>query len=113
FFGDCTQTYFSPSSYWSDYAAPSISLEEGTADMGAFHWMRCGTEFNLGNMAIVINNLDGTYTLEWSAIVVGGPFDGLTTEWTMDIRPVPLPAAFWLFASGLIGLFGFARKTRK
>ena len=27
----------------------------------------------------------------------------------LDFRPVPLPAAFWLFAAGLIGLVGFAR----
>jgi hypothetical protein len=27
--------------------------------------------------------------------------------------PVPLPAAFWMFGSGLIGLIGFQRKRRK
>jgi hypothetical protein len=25
--------------------------------------------------------------------------------------PVPLPAAFWLMSSGLLGLFSFKRKT--
>lgn len=30
-----------------------------------------------------------------------------------DIAAVPVPAAFWLFGSGLIGLFGFTRKITR
>lgn len=29
-----------------------------------------------------------------------------------DIEPVPLPAAVWLFGSGLVGLFGLSRRKR-
>jgi hypothetical protein len=44
-----------------------------------------------------------------------------TTNFTMfallvhdgDISPVPLPAAFWLFAAGIAGVYGFGRQTRR
>ena len=31
----------------------------------------------------------------------------------LDYTPVPLPAAFWLFGSGLLGLLGLSRPTRR
>lgn len=31
----------------------------------------------------------------------------------LQSSPVPIPAAFWLFGSGLIGLFGFTRQGRR
>jgi hypothetical protein len=31
----------------------------------------------------------------------------------VDVDPVPIPAAVWLFGSGLMGLFGLSRKRRK
>jgi hypothetical protein len=42
---------------------------------------------------------------------VGGPTAG--TNYNFNFAPVPVPAAFWLFGSGLMGLFGFARKRRR
>jgi hypothetical protein len=33
--------------------------------------------------------------------------DGQYNDWLVQLNPVPLPAAFWLFASALIGLLGF------
>lgn len=30
-----------------------------------------------------------------------------------DITPVPLPAAFWLFAAGMVGFFGFGRQKQR
>lgn len=45
-----------------------------------------------------------------------GPVDNdYTIAWavrTGDVATVPLPAAFWFFGSGLIGLFGFMRRGR-
>lgn len=38
-------------------------------------------------------------------------FDGLFGDWTtVEITAVPVPAAVWLFASGLLGLAGIARR---
>ena len=34
------------------------------------------------------------------------------TVTTMTVNPVPIPAAVWLFGSGLIGLIGIARRKK-
>lgn len=34
----------------------------------------------------------------------------LNYKWSMNVSAVPVPAAAWLFGSGLIGLVGFARR---
>ena len=41
----------------------------------------------------------------------GGP-DYLKSVLTIETRIVPVPAAVWLFGSGLIGLIGVARKKK-
>lgn len=42
--------------------------------------------------------------------MIDGPFSGFNANFNVNV--VPLPAAFWLFGSGLIGLVGFVRKHR-
>ena len=43
--------------------------------------------------------------------MVSGPFAGLNV--TMDVTvETPIPAAAWLFGSGLIGLIGIARRKK-
>ncbi len=37
-------------------------------------------------------------------------FDGAKSVLTVDVAVVPVPAAAWLFASGLLGLVGIARR---
>jgi hypothetical protein len=56
----------------------------------------------------------GNFTASWSALVVGGPFNGVTGNWTITgvVSAVPVPAAAWLFGSGLLGLVGVARRRR-
>ncbi len=51
--------------------------------------------------AIVCNSQNGTCSVSWT---------GLSTELIVDIQPVPVPAALWLFGSGLLGLVGLARR---
>ncbi|HHZ88797.1 MAG TPA: VPLPA-CTERM sorting domain-containing protein [Chromatiaceae bacterium] len=43
----------------------------------------------------------------------GGATHPYTSDWLFIATPVPVPAAVWLFGSGLIGLAGVARKGRK
>ena len=38
--------------------------------------------------------------------------DGVTTLFTLSPSAVPIPAAVWLFGSGLLGLRGFARRKK-
>ena len=42
--------------------------------------------------------------------MIDGPFKGFNANFNVNV--VPLPATFWLFGSGLMGLVGFMRKHR-
>lgn len=58
------------------------------------------------------------YTLNWSnsfSVVVGGylPVSGtVSVSLAGDVTPVPVPAAVWLFGSGLLGLVSVARRKQ-
>jgi hypothetical protein len=60
-----------------------------------------------------------SYSLDYSATVPEGDPSGFgTVRFNLDLSgtitaPVPLPAAAWLFGSGLVGLMGVAWKGRK
>jgi hypothetical protein len=52
----------------------------------------------------------------WISDLANNPFAGSATDnqplmWA-DFRPVPVPAAVWLFGSGLVGLVGVARRKK-
>ena len=58
-----------------------------------------------------------TYNLHWDSNTIG-PFCGSGTcvsHWTLQgtASPVPVPAAIWLFGSGLLGLTGIRSRRRK
>ena len=42
----------------------------------------------------------------------GANFGNASPWLVVEVAPVPIPAAAWLFGSGLIGLFGFARHKK-
>jgi len=56
------------------------------------------------------NNVVGNYVLAWEDLPGGGDrdFNDLVVE--ASVAPIPIPAAVWLFGSGLLGLIGFARR---
>lgn len=41
-----------------------------------------------------------------------GPFAGFNANFNANLAPVPVPAAVWLFGSGLLGLVGVARRRK-
>lgn len=43
---------------------------------------------------------------------LGNNYNGVFQLDNIHVTPVPLPAAVWLFGSGLIGLFGFSRRKK-
>lgn len=53
------------------------------------------------------------YELSWASQIKQGPFNGVKGYWYIEGTyvgsVVPVPAAVWLFGSGLIGLIGLAR----
>ena len=77
--------------------------------------MDCGVGGDTGQ------NGDNCYTIPTA--MANGPFSGSEAAWTGDIHSgsvpfsgnnaVPIPAAAWLFGSGLVGLAGIGRRRKK
>ena len=71
--------------------------------------------YNLGADPIFSNIAHSTSTASIQFFIQGVGIQDLNDEsWAMDnltvtVAPVPVPAAAWLFGSGLLGLIGFAR----
>jgi len=99
-----------------------------TLDLSAWTLYWIGTSINVGSSSSLIsdpecnsnctspivttyNANDGTFTASWDGLMVGGAHNGGLTQWniTGNVSVVPIPAAAWLFGSGLIGLIGLTR----
>jgi hypothetical protein len=52
----------------------------------------------------------GVYSI--TGVAIASPFGGGAGALRVDVSAVPLPAAIWLFGTGLLGLIGFS-KCRK
>jgi hypothetical protein len=69
-------------------------------------------------MASVDGNGDGIMGIPMPG---GGPFPGFNANFSANLTaspnpttaPIPVPAAVWLFGSGLLGLVGIARRKKK
>ncbi|MFV1998506.1 MAG: VPLPA-CTERM sorting domain-containing protein, partial [Acidiferrobacterales bacterium] len=59
--------------------------------------------------------VSGLYTLSWQSLTGLGPTPGLVTFISLSgvASPVPVPAAAWLFGSGLLSLVGISRRRKK
>ena len=53
--------------------------------------------------AVVCNSTSSSCTVTWA---------GLSSELVVDMQPIPIPPAVWLFGSGLLGLVGLARRRK-
>ena len=63
-------------------------------------------EINVGSLPSDLNQ-----AAEWVLILGAGESFTFTHE--MTVNPVPVPAAVWLFGSGLLGLMGVARRKQQ
>lgn len=59
-----------------------------------------------GEIIALDGDLDGVI----GNALIDGPFQGNTIYLEGQLSAVPVPAAVWLFGSGLVGLVGVARK---
>ena len=89
------------------------AFEQGPRDCGELPFgvttLPEGCTFGLatGSYNLVTN----AYTLNWSSRIVGGSFNNVIGNWTLEgTHVVPVPAAAWLFGSGLLALTGLARR---
>jgi len=124
--------YTSPGAY--NYSANlsggpvSIDFTVGAGQMGyldLFDW-GTSTDILVLNVWDVIDNGDGLLGSEDTLLptdvdgdgfvgftLINGPFPGSSFTSTANASSVvPVPAAVWLFGSGLIGLFSIARNKR-
>lgn len=88
----------------------------------------CNLPFDWGataNIPVVVHWDTGTAGV-WSTLdgdangipgtaMTAGPFAGFSPTFTLNYETtvIPVPAAAWLFGSGLVGLVGVARRRRK
>jgi hypothetical protein len=86
---------------WTGAANPTPANTTSTV------WMLASTD----------DNADGTLGVPMAA---GGPFGGFNANFNLkgtltELPPavIPVPAAVWLFGSGLLGLVGIARRKKK
>jgi hypothetical protein len=69
------------------------------------------------NMAAT-GDVGGGFTVEFNPVCGAGGCNPASTVWIdnlevlADVNAVPVPAAVWLFGSGLVGLIGIARRKK-
>ena len=100
---------------------PSGTVDDvaGTIEVDMSSWFSDHGPFdqNLGGTAVGLwNSATGDYLMAWTVALNDPqhPAFGSFVTWTVHgiASPVPVPAALWLFGSGLLGLVGISRRKR-
>lgn len=81
----------------------TLGVGETTIKLGAIT-LASGTGYDFNVSGTASGNVGGAYA---GVLAAAAPVSG-----SVATAPVPVPAAAWLMASGLIGLAGFARKSK-
>ena len=106
--------------FFSTGTGGSASLPPSFLDVDSFINIE-GWSLKLTSMNIV-DQTESLLTLEGTGILTGNSYEATNATWTFSTSTlssydmnvattvVPVPAAVWLFGSGLIGLVGIARR---
>lgn len=117
------------------YVVPTGTVDDEagtvTLDMSSWYANHMGMNQNLGGIATgEWDSETGEITdLSWSAILSQGDHKGATVTWTLqgevlstsatdaaagaNVSAVPVPGAFWLMGSALLGVFGLQKRNKK
>ncbi|WP_297527135.1 VPLPA-CTERM sorting domain-containing protein [Thiohalobacter sp.] len=116
FLGNPLDFYFAQTGVdGGSHPLPSLDFANGTADFGGLYGNFNGEEFYMGGTATLTQVSATSWDVFLTSEQASGPFGGTTVGFSMTVAVtpeafVPLPAAVWLFGSGLVGLMGLARR---
>jgi len=97
----------------------NFTLTEGQIAWGMYFCWSCSVGIPVLNIMDCDENLNGQIELGEQCTGIGtpmqaGPFPGQAPSFNgVVISTVPIPAAVWLFGSGLLGLLSFRKKKLK
>ena len=126
---DAAWSFFSNTGYHNQAATVSIASDNGAGDVTldmtgwTVFWSGGAIDMGTGADAVVTCGsacgVGDTYTLDYNAVVPpsGGQFAGVAYQLHLSgtigaPSAIPVPAAVWLFGSGLLGLVGVARRKK-
>lgn len=91
-------------------AAVGLYFNWGAAvDIAVLQIFSCDGTEAAGTACNGVNN-DATHPAVPGTVMDNGPFAGQHATFQGEVSAVPVPAAVWLFGSGLLGLVGVARR---
>ena len=117
-------TTFGPGTYTIDTAdgggGPTYTFTVGAGQRGGhilFNW-GATTNIDVVNVWNVCSGCGSHTSLDVDGDgtpgigMIDGPFPGFSANFDFQVAAVPVPAAVWLFGSGLLGLVGVARRKK-
>ena len=120
--------FFGSAGWHTQAGTLAVATDDGagsvTLDMTGWnvHWNDGDIDMGQGAAAVVSCGVDcavgDTFTMDYDAVVPSGSFIGVAYQLHLsgtigEASVIPVPAAVWLFGSGMLGLVGVARRKKQ